>query len=249
MMFTIHLHQPRLSAIPFEEATKIGSGKAWDYTRAGYLDQDHRQADKRRNTEDWQQKCKAQKALSVLLGEFLITTKPSGHRASLEWLNQDQAQRAASGRFWAQMRRRYRQTLERIQIEGNHIESDLVILPADLAPKHVLEVQKEHDEIRVKMTRVEANKKTKKEASNTGIQTQWGADDQNTKSDTAQKMKVKVKNRAEEHTTLPDVANLHIADEVRELPSIKVAVSKRSLDTHQPLYPNPNFEERTKGVD
>jgi len=52
MMFMVRLYQPRVSVPTLEDAKKIETGKAWRYARAGYLDQSHRESDRKLNTED-----------------------------------------------------------------------------------------------------------------------------------------------------------------------------------------------------
>lgn len=100
MVTMVRLHRPFVSAPKFEEAAKTQPGKAWRYNRPGYvyLDQDHR-VPQPKNTENMDEKINAQQALGNLMGEFLSTPKPTGARASQKWLDQEEAQRAASDRF------------------------------------------------------------------------------------------------------------------------------------------------------
>jgi hypothetical protein len=252
MLSLVRLHRPRVSSVPtIEDAKKTESGKAWRYTRAGYLDQDHRVFDHKLNTENVDQKIAAQQALGNLMGEFLATAKPTGSRASQKWLDQDQAQRTASSRLWAQMRSRHRQTLERINIENYDIELDLEVLSADLAPEHILDVENERAEILAKIVAKELQKTTaEKRQSKSELQTQWGEDAQTESSVTAQEAKVKIKTRSDKTIEQPDLSLTELAiSDSHEPPQITVAVSKRTLEILQSLYPKPNFEERTKNVD
>jgi hypothetical protein len=117
ILFLIRLHQPRVLIPTTEEAQDIGTGKAWRYMKADYLDQDHRNSTES-NTENANQKIRAQQTLGTLFERFLDTARPTGSRANQIWLDRDQAQRKASSLFWAQMRSWHRQTLEHLSI-GN----------------------------------------------------------------------------------------------------------------------------------
>lgn len=53
----VRLHRPHVQSTPkLEEAIKSETGKAWRYMRAGYLDQDHREANSKLNTENADEK-------------------------------------------------------------------------------------------------------------------------------------------------------------------------------------------------
>ncbi|KAF4626925.1 hypothetical protein G7Y89_g11230 [Cudoniella acicularis] len=202
LRFMLRLHQPRTSVRELKNAQKFEVGKAWRYMRADYLNQDHRIPDHKINTEDPNQKLKAQSELGRLMGEFLATPKPTGSRASQKWLDQDQAQRAAS--------------------------EDLKVVSADLAPEYLESVEAERAEILAQIAAKESQNTTKK----------------------SPELKVKVKTRSDkpmEESGL-GVDSLTISNKP-EKQDIRVAVSKRALETLQSLYPKSNFEERTKSVD
>jgi hypothetical protein len=149
------------------------------------------------------------------------------------------------------MRSRHRQTLERIKIENYDIELDLEVLSADLAPEHILDVENESAEILAKIAAKELQKTiAKKSHSKSEPQTQWGEDAQAKPSVSAPEAKVKVKTRSDKTIEQPDLSLTEIAiSDSYEPAQITVAVSKRTLEILQSLYPKPNFEERTKNVD
>ena len=196
MLPMVRLHRPRMSVPPLEDAMKTGDGKAWRYSRAGYLDQDHR-VKRPHNTENVDAKIEAQQGLGKCMREFLKTEKPNGARESQKWLDQDKAQRAACDQLWAQMHCRNRQTLERLKIGEDDIEADLKVLSADLAPEHIFAVQKERAELLAKIAAKESEKNPKKASPKAEIQTQCGSDDQAGQSISAAELKVKIKTRSD----------------------------------------------------
>jgi hypothetical protein len=249
MLFIVRLHQPRVPVRTLEDAIKTETGRAWRYTKAGYLDQDHRVSDHSKNTENMDDKIKAQQTLGSLLGEFLGTTNPTGSKASHKWLDQDQTQRSASSRLWAQMRSRHRQTLERLRIGNDDLEADLRVLSADLTPEHISSIERERAEILARIAAKETQKTTRKQPSEAEIQTRWGNSPAEV-SVPAPEPKIKVKTRSNKPAEQLDLGltDLEISDNNEEPPPVKVAVSKRTLEILQSLYPKPNLEERTKNV-
>ncbi|TVY82305.1 hypothetical protein LSUE1_G002243 [Lachnellula suecica] len=239
MLRMVRLHQPRVPVFALEDAVKTEGGKAWRSCRAGWGQGGCGIVDETIAT-------KLRKTSAHLVGEFLKTAKPAGAKASQKWLDQDQIQQEACSQLWAQMRNRQRQTLESLGIGEDDIKADLELLSADLAPEHLSEVQKERNQILTRIAENELRKATKVPSSGSGIQTQWGLIAEESSSATAPKVKVKTHSDSPVGQSLED---LTIASEDDEIPRIKVAVSKRTLQSLQALFPNPNFEERTKSVD
>lgn len=185
------------------------------------------------------------------MGKFLATPKPTGSRATQKWLDQDEAQRAASSALWRQMRSRHEQTLKRLKIGSDDIKADMKILSADQTPEYISAVQSERTEILARIAAQTSHKTAKKIAGKPNIQTQWGLESINTESSLVQESKIKVKTRSDKPIKEPDlsVANLTITNQDSESTQVKFGVSKRTLDIMQSLFPKSNFEERTKNVD
>ncbi|CAG8976490.1 hypothetical protein HYALB_00005987 [Hymenoscyphus albidus] len=246
ILFMVRLHQPRVPTLSIEEAMKENEGKAWRYLRAGYLEQDCLGPC---NVETEDERIQACKLLGNFMEKFLNTEKPTGSKVNQKWLDQDKTQRAACSQFWAQIRKRYRQILELIKLGEDDISNDLMVLSADLDLKQISEVQNEHEEIMkaivsVRTQKVEKNNTPKAEP----IQTQWGTDAQLENKPSAFGVKVKVKTHTD-NFAMEALVECTENNEEEALPAIKVAVSKRALDTLQALYQKPSFEERTKSID
>lgn len=264
----LQLHRPRGTMRTLQEAEETETGKAWRYTRARYLDQDHREHQK--NTEDMNTKITAQQTLRELLGEFLNTSRSTGTKVSPKWLEQDRTQRAASARFWAQMRSRHRQTCERIKIEEDDIVSDLkgkayptwnnsslqrtdklsVVLSADYDPRHLADTEKEYSKIVALIAAKESSvKRLQVKPVTEQVQTEWGTHTMSS-IHSAEGPKTKTKTRSDKPSA-SEIQDLAISDVAVDetLPQITVAVSKRGLETLQSLYPKSSHEERTKSVD
>jgi hypothetical protein len=153
--------------------------------------------------------------------------------------------------LWAQIRSRHRQTLERIKIGNDDIEADLKVLSADISPEHISDVQKERSQILARIAAIGAQKTKKQTGSKFEPQTQWCSDVQTEAIVSGPESKVKVKTRPDQPVQQPDLdlKDLDIHSDIKDPPQVKVAVSKRSLEILQSLYPKSNFEERTKSVD
>jgi hypothetical protein len=216
-------------------------------TLTGYLNQDHRMPQPR-NTENMNTKIDAQQTLGKLMGEFLATAKPTGTRTGQKWLDQDEAQRAACSRLWAQCEAaidKLSNVSKSEKMISKPISRSYLLISL---PEHISAVQKEHAEFLAKITAKKSEKTAKKTPPKAEIQIQWGSGAQGEHSASAQEAKVKIKTRSDKpvEESLEDLA---VLDNDDEPPQPKVAVSKRSLETLQSLYPKPSGEERTKKVD
>lgn len=248
----LRLRRPHVSVPAFAEAKETQTGRAWCYARAGFLDQDPSIVDPKLNTEHPETKMQAQQKLGKMLGEFLKTPRPTGNRASQKWLDQDEAQREASNRLWAQMRARHQQTLKRLGIGSEDIEADLRILSFGQEADHISYIKAERSRILERMASKNSSKTSKKSISIVEVQTQWGSSAQDKKSLAAKEPKTKPKTRPDgpvEVQEMPTQDSIPSAETTRLPQQETVSVGKRTLEILQSLFPKRNFEERTKNVD
>jgi hypothetical protein len=162
--FAFTVHGGEISASN-KVKTLFGNTKSWRYIKNNLFVQDPRVKgdDKTLNRESARTRLLVDQELGKLLNEFLNLPKPIGSRLRHVWLEQDEAQGAALSRFWAGMRDRHRQTLERLGADRKDIESDLKALSADSESEHILSVQNEREDILVKIRKVQNDKDLQRE--------------------------------------------------------------------------------------
>lgn len=240
----IRIHRPTVVIPSIKVAQGINSGKAWQYMRAGYLDAQPKGMRRLVRGIEAEQ-TEAQNALATLVGNFLKTPKPAGSRATQKWLDQDEKQRAESALVWAQMRSHQRQILTRLKIDNEYIEEDVKVLSADISPEHIAHLENEREQVENRIKEIAAEKEAKKARPKTDPQTQWGSNTPTAEASAASK--IKTKTRTEQ--SIPELGRQLAALPIAEPAEPKVRVRRGNLEVLRALYPNPNFEERTKFIE
>lgn len=241
----VRFHRPKPEPCTIQEAVIFEEGKAYRFLKAPQAHNDFTSVLQRRRN-GYAPENRIQMLMKNPLEAFLKTQKPSESRLNEKWLEQDRAQRAAAKRVWEPVRVRMRQLFLESRMSQKDIDLYMKTLFADSDPSHIASVQADHEEILARIAAKNAPKP--KLVSDPVTQTQWDSETKLGTLNLQPKIKVKTRSEKEEHDL--SLTNLSIREEGAPHPEeFKVALSKRSLETLQSLFPNRNFEERTKNID
>ncbi|KAH7351234.1 hypothetical protein BKA65DRAFT_476562 [Rhexocercosporidium sp. MPI-PUGE-AT-0058] len=150
-------------------------------------------------------------------------------------------------KVWVAIGEQHQRVLQSLGIKSEYIKSDLKAFSLATTLEHVVEVERQREEILAIIAARAAEQATKKnrKADKTALQTQWGEDKH--QSFEAPQLKTKHKTRGVFETLTLDNDSPPKTEKLES--NITVVVNKRALSVFRAMFPGNNPEDRPKALD